>query len=214
MKIRVLIADDHPIVVQGIQDVLEKSKQFVVLETFNSGKTLLQSPLLTESDVLLLDLNMPKTDGLQVLSELKKMRLPINVIVITSYLSSQLAEQCKELGVKGYLIKSEELNRLVDNIHAVVAGESVFPDFSLPSIEKTNDFSYFDEFLKKYKLTKREVEIIRLVCSDYSSKQIADKLFLSEFTVQTHRRNIIKKLGLDDSRISLYKFATENAIIN
>ncbi len=213
MKIRVLIADDHPIVVQGIQDVLEKSKQFIVLETFNDGKSLLQSPSLAEAEVLLLDLNMPKTDGLQVLQEIKKKDLPLKIIVITSYYSSQLAEQCKEMGVEGYLVKSEELSSLVDNIQSILGGKLVFPDFSLPTPEIENDFSYFDEFLKKYKLTKREVEIIRLVCSDHSSKEIADKLFLSTFTVQTHRRNIVKKLGLDDSRISLYRFAIENAII-
>lgn len=213
MKTRVLIADDHPVVVQGIRDVLAKSEQFAVLETFNSGKALLQSPLLVASDVLLLDLNMPKTDGLQVLHELGKMGLSIRVIVITSYLSSQLAEQCKALNVSGYLVKSDELSSLVNNIQSVLDGNQVFPDFSQSNPEIENDFSYFDEFLKKYKLTKREVEIIRLVCNDLSSKEIADKLFLSTFTVQTHRRNIVKKLALDDSKISLYRFAKENAII-
>jgi len=213
MKTRVIIADDHPVVVQGIQDVLGKHEQFNVIATFNDGRSLLQSPALANADILLLDLNMPNTDGLQALERFKELQLPLKVIVITSYLSPQLAQQCKEAGAAGYLVKSEDLYHLVRNIQRAISGEPVFPDFSQVEQAAGNDFSYFDEFLKKYKLTKREVEIIRMVCNDFSSKEIADKLCLSTFTVQTHRRNIVKKLGLDDSKISLYRFAVDNGVI-
>lgn len=213
MKTRVIIADDHPVVIQGIKELLEKSEQFEIIQTFNDGKALLQSPMLVQADVLLLDLNMPKVDGLQVLDELKKMQLVHKAIVVTSYMSHQLTERCKAMGVGGYIVKSEELDDLANCIRQVVAGEAVFPDFSQPSSQSEDDFSYFDGFLKKHKLTKREVEIIRLVCSDMNSKDVADKLCLSTFTVQTHRRNIIKKLGLEDSKIALYRFAIENALI-
>src|SRR5690606_34845152 len=207
MKTRVIIADDHPVVIQGIRDALEKSDRFDVVAEFADGKSLLQSALLTRADLLLLDLNMPGMDGLQTLDRLKKSHLPLKIIVLTSYVSSQLADQCREAGAQGYLIKTEDLHRLLDRIYHILNGELVFPDFSCPEQQGGSDFSYFDEFLKKYKLTKREVEIIRMVCNDYNSKEIADKLYLSTFTVQTHRRNIVKKLGLDDSKISLYRFA-------
>ncbi|MFB2119911.1 response regulator [Parapedobacter sp. 2B3] len=213
METRVIIADDHPVVVQGIKDVLGESGRFHVVATFQEGRALLQSPMLASADVLLLDLNMPGVDGLQALDELSKLKLPLNVVVVTTYLSSQLAEQCREAGASGYLVKSEDLYQLTSTIDRVLAGEKVFPDFSQQPQSAPTDFSYFDEFLKKYKLTKREVEIIRLVCDDFHSKEIADRLFLSTFTVQTHRRNIVKKLGLDDSKISLYRFAAENGII-
>ena len=212
MDIRVIIADDHPVVVQGIKDVLAEQGRFRVVATVNDGRTLLQSLELHDADILLLDLNMPGMDGLQVLDELGKLSLALKVIVVTTYVSSQLAEQCRAAGASGYLVKSEDLYQLTRMIEEVMAGKQVFPDFSQKS-NVTNDFSYFDEFLKKYRLTKREVEIIRLVCEDLHSKEIADKLYLSTFTVQTHRRNIVKKLGLDDSKISLYRFASENGII-
>lgn len=212
MKPKVIIADDHPIVVQGITDLLEKSGNMDVLASFNDGRSLLQSPLLTKADVLLLDLNMPQIDGLQLLDRFRTLGLSLKIIVITSYVSAELAAQCRNAGASGYLVKTEKLHCLISTIEDVIAGIPVFPVFSA-SNETTNDFSYFDEFLKKYRLTKREVEIIRLVCNDFSSKEIAKQLFLSPFTVQTHRRNIIKKLGLDDSKISLYKFATDNGII-
>lgn len=212
MEIRVIIADDHPVVVQGIKDVLGEHGRFRVMATLSDGRTLVQSPELHSADVLLLDLNMPGMDGLQALEELQKLNLDLKIIVVTTYLSPQLAEQCRAAGANGYLVKSEDLFQLTRMIDDVLEGKQVFPDFSQKSnIE--NDFSYFDEFLKKYKLTKREVEIIRLVCEDLHSKEIADKLYLSTFTVQTHRRNIVKKLGLDDSKISLYRFASENGII-
>ncbi len=213
MKTRVIIADDHPVVVQGIKDVLGKHEKFDVVATFNEGRSLLQSPLLAISDVLLLDLNMPNVDGLQSLDQLKKSQLSLKIIIVTSYLSPQLAKQCREAGADGYLVKSEDLYQLVKNIEDVLSGTAVFPDFFHPEPHAENDFSFFDEFLKKYKLTKREVEIIRMVCNDHNSKEIADKLYLSTFTVQTHRRNIIKKLGLDDSKISLYRFAKDNGVI-
>ena len=212
MEIRVIIADDHPIVVQGIRDVLEERGRFRIIATFNEGRALMQSPMLASADVLLLDLNMPGADGLQALDELNRLGLGLKVIVVTTYLSSQLVEKCREAGASGYLVKSEDLYQLTTMIDRVLAGERVFPDFSQHQAIH-DDFSYFDEFLKKYKLTKREVEIIRLVCDDHHSKEIAHKLCLSTFTVQTHRRNIVKKLGLDDSKISLYRFATENGII-
>ena len=212
METRIIIADDHPVVVQGIKDVLGENRRFCVVATFNDGRTLLRSPELTSADVLLLDLNMPGMDGLQALDELRRLALSLKVIVVTTYLSPQLAEQCREAGANGYVVKSEDLYQLTKTIDDVLAGKEVFPDFS-QKLDAASDFSYFDEFLKKYKLTKREVEIIRLVCDDFHSKEIADKLFLSTFTVQTHRRNIVKKLGLDDSKISLYRFASENGII-
>src|SRR5690606_4203257 len=164
---------------------------FDVIAVFNEGKSLLQSPFLMQADLLILDLNMPGTDGLQTLDRLMKCQLSLKIIVLTSYVSAQLADQCKEMGAHGYLIKSEGLHRLLDSIDNVLCGRRIFPDFSNPEQQGGTNFSYLDEFLKKYKLTKREVEIIRMVCNDHNSKEIADKLCLSTFTVQTHRRNIV-----------------------
>lgn len=213
--IRVIIADDHPVVIQGIRDVLDKNNLFEVTATFRDGKTLLQFPALSRADILLLDLNMPHRDGLEVLDELPRLAPQLKVLVITSYQSEQLAGKCREKGVSGYLVKTDDLHQLESVIQAIVSGQTVYPDFSEALQEKENKFSYFDEFMKKYKLTKREVEIIRLICGNLSSSAIADKLFVSSFTVQTHRRNILRKLELEgpNSRIALYKFASENGML-
>lgn len=215
MKTKVIIADDHPVVIQGIRDLLDRQEGFEVIGYFQEGRSLLQSSLLGDADLLLLDLNMPGQDGLDIMRQIKAMSLRLKVIVITAYRSPQLAERCQEAGVHAYLVKSEDLHSLIEHIRLVLSGESIYPDFTKGSSHEKNEdkFTYFDEFLKKYRLTKREVEIIQMVCQDYSSQQIATRLSISSFTVKTHRRNIVRKLYLDDSKIALYRFAQENGLI-
>ena len=173
----------------------------------------MQSTSLPDADVLLLDLNMPGKDGLQVLEKIKAMHLKLQILVLTSYFSKQLAEQCHAAGAKGYILKSDNLDKLADTILEVLDGKTVMPNFSEKTEKYVNDFSYLDDFLKKYNLTKREVEVIQMVCKGYSSQEIADKLFLSSFTVQTHRRNIFKKLNIEGKTIALYKFASQHGLV-
>lgn len=212
-QIKVIIADDHPLIINGIIEILEKSRRFIILETHNDGNALLQSTTLPDADVLLLDLNMPGKDGLQVLDGIQAMQLSVHILVLTSYFSKELAEQCQKAGARGYILKSDNLDKLADTLLEVMDGKTVFPDFSKKTKEAPNDFSYLDEFLKKYNLTKRETEVIQMVCKGYSSNEIADKLFLSSFTVQTHRRNIFKKLNIEGNTIALYKFASEHGLL-
>ncbi len=212
-KIKLIIADDHPLIINGITEILEKNDRFNIVATFNDGNALMQSVLLADADVLLLDLNMPAKDGLMVLEEIKHMKLPVKILVLTSYFSKELAEKCKEAGAEGYILKSDNLEKLSETIFEVLNGNSKFPDFSQKTEDDPSDFSYLDEFLKKYNLTKREAEVIKMVCKGYNSKEIADKLFVSSFTVQTHRRNIFRKLKIEGNTIALYKFASEHGLL-
>lgn len=210
----VVIADDHPIVVEGIQNLLQDQVDFKVIGCFNTGKALLQSTQLAKAQLVLLDLNMPELDGLYAIRQINDMGLPLKIVVITSYVSSQLAEECRKYDVAGYLVKSNDLKHLLDYLRRIANGEVIYPDFDRALGNPEEDrFSYFDDFLKKYQLTKREVEIIKLICKDHSSQRIAERLHISIFTVQTHRKNIIRKLQLDDSRIALYRFAEANGLI-
>lgn len=212
-KIRIIIADDHPLIINGITDILNKNPRFEILATYNDGNLLLQSSSLPDADVLLLDLNMPGKDGLQILEQIQAMGLKLKILVLTSYYSQQLAEQCLSIGANGYLLKSENLDRVAENIFDVLDGKKVFPYFSENTEEDKNEFTYLDEFLKKYNLTKREAEVIQMVCKGYNSNEIAEKLFLSSFTVQTHRRNIFRKLNIEGNTIALYKFASEHGLL-
>ncbi len=213
MKIKLILADDHPVVLNGIKAHFAEDERFEIIEMVNNGAELLKLPALGLADVILLDLNMPGVDGIKALIELKGKKIKAKVIILTNYHSSELVKDCKLQGASGYLVKSDELHHLATSILTVVAGGEVFPAFNETGLSETK-FSYFDGFLKKYKLTKREVEIIRLVCQNLRTKDIAERLYLSEFTIHTHRKNIMRKLEISDSTVALYEFALKTNLIS
>lgn len=212
MKISIILADDHPAILEGMQAYLQKDEQFIIIETVNNGVSLLNSTLLNQADVILLDLNMPGLDGLKVLEELKNKSAKAKVIVITNYDTQELIKDCRLKGASGYLLKSGKLALLSEAIRKVFKGKYFFPTLE-EQLSAPSSPSFFDDFLKKHKLTKREVEIIRLVCQNMRTKEIAERLYLSEFTIYTHRKNIIKKLEIGDSTLALYDFAIKNNLI-
>ncbi|RZL50557.1 MAG: response regulator transcription factor [Pedobacter sp.] len=213
MKIKLILADDHPVVLHGINAHFSTDERFEIIAMVSNGLELLNSAQLFTADIILLDLNMPGLDGLKALDELKRKKVNAKIIVLTNYHSFELVKDCKLKGASGYIVKSDELQNLASSILKVMDGKYVLPSFEekeLPDVK----FSYFDDFLKKYKLTKREVEIIRLVCQNLRTKDIAVRLYLSEFTVHTHRKNIMRKLELSDSTVALYEFARKANLIS
>jgi len=214
MPVRIILTDDHPIITQGIRNVLENEKEFEIIGEFRNGQTLLQSSLIHTADLLLLDLNMPRTDGLQVLNHFKETGAGPKIIVVSAYTSQKLITECRESGACAYIVKTENLSSLKEIIIQVMQGEKIFPDLAFSESGFNDKFSYLDDFLIKYKLTKREVEIILMVCDGRTSSDIADKLSLSPFTVQTHRKNIFKKLSLDSSNpMAMHEFASKSGLI-
>ncbi|MCD0488163.1 response regulator transcription factor [Pedobacter sp. MC2016-14] len=211
MQISLILADDHPIVLEGIQAHLKKDSRFNIIAAVSNGLELLQSEQLLSTDLILMDLNMPGLDGLKTLDELKARGVKAKIIILTNYHSSELIKDCRLKGASGYMVKSDQLPLLEETILKVMAGKQIFP--TLEEKEANSSFSFFDDFLKKYKLTKREVEIIRLVCQNLKTKAIADRLYLSEFTIHTHRKNIMRKLEIGDSTLALYDFALKNNLI-
>lgn len=214
MPVRIILTDDHPIITQGIKTILENEKEFEIIAEFRNGHALLQSPLVQDADLLLLDLNMPRVDGLDVLRHFKRTGTTPKIIIISAYTSQKLITECRENGASAYIVKTDNLSGLKETILQVMMGEKVFPDLVISESELSDKFSYLDDFLIKYKLTKREVEIILMVCEGRTSNDIADKLSLSTFTVQTHRKNIFKKLSLDSSNpMAMHEFASKIGLI-
>ena len=213
MKIQLILADDHPVVLQGIQAHFSSDERFEIIAMVNNGLELLNSSLIGNADIILLDLNMPGLDGLKALTELKDKKNKAKIIVLTNYHSFELVKDCKQRGASAYMVKSDDLQNLADMMLNVLDGKEVFPSFDEKERPDTQ-FSYFDDFLKKYKLTKREVEIIRLVCQNLRTKDIAERLYLSEFTVHTHRKYIMLKVELSDSTVALYEFALKTNLIS
>ncbi|TCC87998.1 response regulator transcription factor [Pedobacter frigiditerrae] len=207
--LKIFIADDHQILIDGIISFFNELDSFEVIGYANDGINLLRDIAVKTPDIILLDLNMPKLDGISTLKKLKESYPNIKVIILSNYHQSQLIKETKSLGASGYVLKNGSKSDLLTAIETAQSGKLYFPEAE--EVNLNTQLVFTDEFMKKHQLTKREVEIIRLVCEELSSKEIGDKLFIAEFTVTTHRRNILSKLGLKNTP-GLINFAKQNGI--
>ena len=204
---RLLLADDHPLLIDGLLSVLADLPDTDLLPPVSNGHQLLDYLHLHPVDVLLLDLNMPKIDGLTALKQIRRDFPTVKVIVFTSYNQPQRVREVQALGGMGYLLKSTDAPTLKTAVQQVWAGKPWFP-----MLQPVAVVSPSDAFTQKYQLTKREVEIIQQISSGTTTKQIADTLSVSEFTINAHRRNIARKLGIDTA-VGLVNFAREQGLI-
>ena len=208
-NLKIFIADDHQILIDGIISFFNELHSFEVIGHANDGVNLLRDIATNIPDIILLDLNMPKLDGIATLKKLKENYPNIKVIILSNYHQSQLIKETKALGANGYVLKNGSKSDLLSAIETAQKGKLYFPEEE--EVNLNTELVFTDEFMKKHQLTKREVEIIRLVCQELSSKEIGDKLFISEFTVTTHRRNILSKLDIKNTP-ALINFAKQNGI--
>lgn len=197
--------------VEGVKLMLANQEQFVLCGHVRNKQDLLQLLEKEKPDVLLLDLNLKKQDGFSILEELKPRYPSLKVIIFTMYEEPFLIEKAKKLKASGYLLKNSvngELHKALN--HVFNSDEFYLPQGLLK--QKLENETYRDEFIEKMHLTAREVEIIRLVVEGKSAKEIADQLFLSLHTVDTHRRNVLVKLKLKNIA-DLVRFAFENHLV-
>ena len=210
-KSRIILADDHEFLVEGLLSILKEQSSFEVVATAHNGIALIDAVLQHRPDLVILDMNMPGYDGLHCLDRIKTDLPKTKVLVLTNYNKSELVTEVKKRKAEGYLIKNSSAGELIEVISKILSGQTHFPAAS--QLKSVPDDSFFmDDFLKKYQLTKREVEIIRLVCQELGNREIADKLFLSELTIRTHRRNILRKLDIRNVA-GLVNFAKENQLL-
>ncbi len=210
IKYSVVLADDHQFFLDGIAGVLKDMTHLEIMSTAQNGYDLMDAVEKYSPNLVVLDLNMPGYDGMQCLQKIKLHHANTKVLVLTNYSQPELIEAVKKMDVDGFIIKNSSASELKDAINNILSGEKYF-QLNSPSL--LNDDSYFfDAFLKKYQLTKREVGIIRLICDEMSTKQIAGNLFLSELTINTHRKNIFRKLEVKNVA-GLMNFARNNQLV-
>lgn len=210
MPHRLIIADDHQLLIDGLIAVLQESAEWEILPPVNDGRQLLDRLAVLPVDIVLLDLNMPHIDGIKTLELLKKQHPHTKVLILTNYNQPQLQAEVRKLGANGYLLKNASAVVLKSAIRAVLAGKEYFEELTHP--EAALPAYFIDEFMKKYQLTRREVEIIKMVGSELTSKEIGHQLSISEFTVNTHRKNILRKLELRNTA-GLLNFAKQHGIL-
>jgi DNA-binding NarL/FixJ family response regulator len=188
--------------------MLEETEGMQVLEPVSNGRQLLARLREQAADLVLLDLHMPQMDGLETLRFLQKEFPSLKILVFTNYNQPKLLREARSLGARGYLLKSCTAQTLREAVLTVSDGGTWFDEGAVPEGEGT---VFTDDFMKKYQITPREVEIIRKIAQGYTTKEIGEQLFVSEFTVNAHRRNICRKLDIY-TPVGLVNFAKEHGL--
>lgn len=204
--INIVIADDHNLFIEGLKQLFQDEEDIYVIDIANNGKELLSVLSKQKTDIVLMDINMPELNGLDTAKFLKQSYPLIKTIILSTYNDDHLIEKAKSLGVNGYLLKTTNKEELLQTIRLVQNGQSCFP-YRQP--KHKNEFDTNDNFLKQFNLTKRELEILHLIKNNFTNQQIADQLFLSVYTVETHRKNIMQKIGLK-TPLALLRFIIEH----
>lgn len=218
LPIRTMIADDHPMFAEGLATILKDgNNSFDIAAIVNRGDNVIQMLRRTKPQLLLMDMNMPGKDGLEVLTEVKKGHFrDLKIIILTMYADTKLAKEVLQTGANGYILKSSDAATILNGIEEVLDnGTYVSAEIGINGIEapKTPAASAFeDKFINKHSLTKREVEILKLIAKAKTNKEIASEIFISDQTVTVHRKNLMRKLNCNNAT-SLMKVAYEVGLI-
>ncbi len=211
-KINIAIADDHELVRKGLVSLLREDPNITVVFDVSNGLELLEELKKHPVDVVLLDLEMPVLDGREALKIMGENYPDTNAIILSMHYSNEYIMDCMTHGAKGFLPKNSDIEKLVEAIYQVHEnGFFVDSDVSKVLLDHAVKGRKNQEKESEEKLTTREIEIIRLVCDGLLNKEIADKLFLSIRTVEAHRKNIVRKINVNNVA-GLIRFAIQNGL--
>lgn len=210
--IRVLIADDHALFRDGLRRLLEAEEGFEVVGEAADGETLVALARQTQADIILLDLAMPHSDGMDALRELAAAEIPVRTLLLTASIEKVQVVQALRLGAQGVLLKESTTQRLFDSIRCVMAGQYWVGRESVSDLVKAlRSISPADgnSRSRHFGLTPRELEIVTLVVAGYSNPDIAQRCSIGQQTVKHHISNIFDKLGVSN-RLELALFAVNH----
>lgn len=207
-EIRIIMADDHPIVRQGLRQLIEIDKSLVIVAEAADGEAALKLIEELQPSVAVLDVDMPRMDGFAVARSLREKNLPVEVVFLTMHSEEEAFQAALDLGIKGYVLKDSAVTDIVVGIKSVAAGKHYLsPSLSALLVNRrrrTDELEHEKPGL--HQLSPTERRILKLIAEDKASKEIAKQLFVSPRTVETHRSNICRKLDLHGT-LALVKFA-------
>jgi two-component system, NarL family, nitrate/nitrite response regulator NarL len=211
MATTLILADDHPIILEGLEQLFRRDKEFHVLATCSNGNDAIDAIRRLKPDIVVLDVRMPHGDGLSVLKTIHDERLTSRVILLTASMEDDEVLDAMEQGVWGLVLKESAAVSLVDSVRKVSRGERALDQTLIVraldrALERKNGLRHATEVL-----SRREVEIVKMVAAGLRNKEIASKLFIGEGTVKTHLHAIYKKLGVH-GRVELTLYARERGI--
>ncbi|MBE7174805.1 MAG: response regulator transcription factor [Mucilaginibacter polytrichastri] len=206
-KTSVVIVDDHPIVIQGIKALVQQAHDLHFAGYFENGKSFLEFLGQNKTDVVLLDITLPDLNGLELCREVRKMAPETRIIALSNHSERSIITQMIQNGAAGYLLKNASAEEITSCIHDVLSGKVAFS-------REVNEIlaRHSTDAVGVPELTRREKEILQLIAQGQTSNEIAEKLFISPFTVETHRRNLMQKFEVKNV-VSLIRVATDCGFI-
>lgn len=210
-ELTIYIADDHALVAQGVASLLSKLEQVSEIKLFANGKELYKACLIKRPDFVFLDLEMPVWGGVETLLELQKSLPQVPVLILSMLNEKVIIEDCVEKGALAYLHKDCSYEEICEALNTVSTGEVYYSREVLKVLAGLKNTATTSLSLSE-ELSEREMEILSLICDGFSPKEIAEKLFLSPRTVETHKNNIMQKFGVG-SVGKLISLAIKNKIV-
>ena len=212
MTTKLAITDDHQMVLKGISSMLENTQEIKVVALYNNAKNTLENIQKDAPDVLLLDINLPDINGIDLSKQLLKQNPELKIIALTNYEDTSFVKRMLKNGVHGYLLKNTDRKELAEALKTVLSGEIFLQKdirkklLNQQPTSKTNNNGLIP------KLTRREHDVLVAISEELTTKQISEKLFVSPKTVETHRMNIMSKLGAKNS-VGIIKIAIEKELL-
>jgi DNA-binding NarL/FixJ family response regulator len=213
LKTRILVADDHPIVLRGLRMVLDAQPDLAVVAEATHGDEAVEQAVSGEIDLAILDISMPRKTGLQAAREITHRRPEVRVLMLSMHDNEQYLFEAIRAGASGYVLKSAVDRDLVEACRAAMRGEPfLYPGAVRALMREYLDRARAGDALHTEMLTPREEEIVKLVAEAHTNDEIAEMLFISKKTVERHRANILEKLGMRD-RVELTRYAIRRGLV-
>lgn len=213
-KHKILLVDDHAMIREGVKNLLKQTKDLMVVGEAENGKQAIEKYADLQPDLLILDISLPDMNGMEVTQHILAVSPNANILMLSMYDDEDYISRCIENGVKGYVVKSESSQELEYAVRTILQGKTYFSH----QVQEVILNKYKQNVTRKkqreevVKLTAREIEIIKLIDEGLTSQQMADKLFISPRTVETHRANLMKKFAVKNA-IELVKKARQIQLV-
>ncbi|MCC7453376.1 MAG: response regulator transcription factor [Crocinitomix sp.] len=210
--IKVLLADDHEIITDGLKSILKNEDNIEVVATVSNGRDAVNYIEKNQVDIAVLDINMPIMTGIEATKLIKENAYETKVLILSMYDTMEFIDELIEAGCQGYILKNKGQEELVKAIHRVYSGKPYFGERVQERMLEQRMNSKVKSKQEKVDLTRRELQVLQLIAQEFTTPEISEKLFIEESTVNTHRRNLISKLGVKSS-LGLVSYAWKNGII-
>jgi len=207
-KVRIAIVDDHPVVIEGLQNILKNKERVEVIGSFTTGNDFLEFLKSTPTDVVLLDVSLPDISGIELCKEIKKQSAQTSVLALSNHSERSIIMKMIDNGASGYLLKNTAVDELLACIGEALKGCITFSE----EVKKIIFSQKREEERDTVRLTKREKEILELVAVGKTTQVIADELFLSKLTVETHRKHLLQKFKVKNVA-ELIKIASQENLL-